>query len=59
MKNIIQYCKLKLMEEPVVQIPRYAPGNFDANGNLINKEIVDSLLPFLNAFADFVRKNKE
>jgi hypothetical protein len=47
------------MEEPVVQIPRYAPGNFDANGNLINKEIVDSLLPFLNAFADFVRKNKE
>lgn len=28
MRDIILYCKLKLMEEPKVQIMRYAPGNF-------------------------------
>lgn len=59
MKDIIQYCKLKLLEEPKVQIPRYAPGNFAEDGSLVNKEIIDSLVPFLDAFASFVQKNKK
>jgi len=58
MKDVIQYCKLKLMETPKVQIPRFQPGNFGEDGSLINKTLVDELLPFLEAFAAFVKKNK-
>lgn len=40
MKDIIAYCKLKLMEEPKVQIPRYVPGNFGEDGSLLNAQII-------------------
>ena len=58
MKDVIQYCKLKLMENPKVQIPRFQPGNFGEDGSLINKSLADDLLLFLDAFAAFVKKNK-
>lgn len=59
MKKIIEYCKLQLMEEPKVQIPRFAPGNFAEDGSLINKKIIDeNLVPFLSAYVQFVRKHK-
>jgi len=59
MKDIIQWHKLKLLEEPKVQIPRYVPGNFGEDGSLTNKTIVDELLVFLNAFAAFIVSSKK
>jgi hypothetical protein len=50
---------MKLLEEPKVQILRYDPGNFDAKGDLINKDVIASLLPFLNTYAEFVKKSKQ
>ena len=58
MKDVIQYCKLKLMETPKIQILRFQPGNFGEDGSLINKTFIDELLPFLDAFAAFIKKNK-
>ena len=58
MKDIIGFAKLKLLEEPKVQIPRYSPGNFAEDGSLINKVIIDELALFLNAYTEFVKKSK-
>lgn len=59
MAKVIEFCKLKNMLEPKVQIHRFVPGNFGEDGSLLNKKIIDeTLLPFLNAYAKFIKDNK-
>jgi len=58
MRDIIKHGKLRLLEEPKVQIARYGPGNFGEDGSLISQAIIDELVPFLDAYAAFVKQPK-
>lgn len=56
--QICQYCKVKLMRKPVIQVKRYEPGNFDEKGNLVNDHAKTDLANYLKDFAKFIGKNK-
>lgn len=56
--QICQYCKVKLMKKPTVQVKRYEPGNFDEKGNLVNQHARLDLEAYLKEFARFIAKNK-
>ncbi len=56
--QICQYCKVKLMRNPVIQVKRYEPGNFDEKGNLVNEKAKVELAAYLKEFAKFIAKSK-
>jgi chromate reductase len=55
--QICQYCKVKLMRKPVIQVKRYEPGNFDEKGNLVSQQARNDLSAYLKEFAQFISKN--
>jgi NAD(P)H-dependent FMN reductase len=56
--QVCQYCKVKLMRTPTIQIKRFEPGNFDEKGNLTSEQGKKDLANYLKEFAKFIGKNK-
>lgn len=56
--QICQYCKVRLMRKPVIQIKRFEPGTFDDKGNLTHQQARKDLDNYLKEFATFISKNK-
>ena len=58
LRQVVNYCKVQLLDEPRINIKRYEPGNFDESGNLINEGIKGEIKAFLQTFVEFIQKHK-
>lgn len=57
LRQVVNYCKVQLLDEPRINIKRFEPGNFNDNGDLTNDNIKNEIKSFLQTFAEFIQKH--